>query len=639
MTRLETQILEGPTEGATSITQEPARRYARPLLFSLVFVLSALYMFHELKRGWMPFDEGTLAESAERVLNGGLPHRDYHELYTGLLSYINAAAFRAFGINLLSMRYMLFIFFLAWVPALYYSASRFVSALPAAAVTLLAVAWGVPNYAAAMPSWYNLFFATFGLAAILRYIETQNKRWLILAGICGGISFLFKMTGLYFVAGALLFFAFREQLKRSGGSAARGEMILYRVFQLLALFSYEILLLALLRKQANAATYLYFWLPNLAIGGMIVWYELHRGGTAGRRFSFLLRELLLFGVGIALPVAVFLVPYFMTASLSQCIADFLIQPAQIMSGGIKPSILFLLVGVLVDLVLIGSAFLRAGTQSTPVDLVWLGIPSLLLVGVALLLASRLDFFFTLAWAAMWAIVPVIVTLGIGMLVRSLRVEQASHTRLQQLLLVLAVTATCSLIQYPLSFPNYFCYVAPLVLLSVAAVLSFVDRPPRLFIGAAFIFYCLYAVFEMTPGFIYNMGSSFSRDMQTVELKVQRAGGLRVDSRSAGEYDQLNSLIRQNAHGESILAAPNCPEVYFLYGFQPPNRDFFSFSDDSRQNTASVLKTLATNHIHLVVLNHRDSMFIPIVSNDLMKTLEQEFPNSDKAGDFEVRWKP
>jgi len=256
----------------------------------------------------------------------------------------------------------------------------------------------------------------------------------------------------------------------------------------------------------------------------------------------------------------------------------------------------------------------------------------------LLLTSRLHLFFTLAWGAMWAIASLVVALGMGMLIRSFRIGQITSVRLQQLLLVLAVTATCSLIQYPLSFPNYFCYVAPLVLLSVAAVLSFVDRPPRLPITATFFFYCLYAVFEMTPAFIYNIGNNFSPDVQTVELELERAGGLRVDVRSAREYDQLNGLIRQNAHGEYILAAPNCPEVYFLYGFQPPTHDFFSFSDDSRQNAAGILGNLEKDHVNLVVLNHRDSMFVPSVSNGLTTKLEQEFPNSAQAGDFEVRWK-
>src|SRR5258708_3195531 len=98
------------TTDSQGLHSEPAKSSFRGrLLFALVFTLSALYMAHELRRGWMPSDDGILAESAERVLHGALPHRDYHELYTGLLSYLNAAAFRAFGTNLTSMRYVTFI--------------------------------------------------------------------------------------------------------------------------------------------------------------------------------------------------------------------------------------------------------------------------------------------------------------------------------------------------------------------------------------------------------------------------------------------------------------------------------------------------------------------------------------------------
>src|SRR6266478_4581944 len=203
-------------------------------LFVLVFALSALYMAHELKRGWVPWDEGTLAQCAGRVLRGELPHRDYHEGYTGGLSYLNAAAFRVFGENLASMRYVLFVFFLAWIPAHYYAASRFVSAPVAGAVTLLAVAWGPPNYAAAMPSWYNLFFATFGLAALLHYIEGKRKPWLFVAGLCGGLSFLFKTAGLLFVAAVFLFLLFREQTACGGKPAHRSEIVRYRDFILVS---------------------------------------------------------------------------------------------------------------------------------------------------------------------------------------------------------------------------------------------------------------------------------------------------------------------------------------------------------------------------------------------------------------------
>ena len=122
MTSLGIQPLPGI---GTEERSQPAKRSHRSrLLLALVFVLSALYMAQELKRGWVPSDEGTLAESAERVLHGELPHRDFHEVYTGGLSYLNAGAFRMFGTNLASMRYMLFMFSLVWIPAFYYAASQ-----------------------------------------------------------------------------------------------------------------------------------------------------------------------------------------------------------------------------------------------------------------------------------------------------------------------------------------------------------------------------------------------------------------------------------------------------------------------------------------------------------------------------------
>ncbi len=191
------------------------------IVLFVVWVLSATYAVTWIDRGWIPHDEGTLAQSAERVLIGELPHRDFDESYTGGLSYLNALAFRIWGVNLRSLRIVLFIFFLAWVPALYYVASRFVRPVAAGAIVLLAIAWSVPNYAAPMPSWYNLFFAVFGTAALLRYLDVDNRRWLLAAGVFAGISCVFKIVGLYFVAAVLLFLAFQEQsLFRATGQRA-----------------------------------------------------------------------------------------------------------------------------------------------------------------------------------------------------------------------------------------------------------------------------------------------------------------------------------------------------------------------------------------------------------------------------------
>lgn len=127
-------------------------------------------------RGWVPHDDGMLAQSADRVLHGQLPHRDFDEVYTGGLDYVHALGFRVFGENLMSLRKVLFIFYGLWVPVLYYCATRFGGPVASGLIVLLGVAWGVPNYPASMPSWYNLFFATFGLAALLRYLETRTRK-------------------------------------------------------------------------------------------------------------------------------------------------------------------------------------------------------------------------------------------------------------------------------------------------------------------------------------------------------------------------------------------------------------------------------------------------------------------------------
>src|SRR5438309_1209448 len=94
------------------------------LVLGVAWVLGAAVGGHYLRRGWVPHDAGSLAQSAERVLAGELPHRDFDDIYTGGLSFLHALAFRLFGTTLLSLRLVLLMAFLAWLPAVYYVAAR-----------------------------------------------------------------------------------------------------------------------------------------------------------------------------------------------------------------------------------------------------------------------------------------------------------------------------------------------------------------------------------------------------------------------------------------------------------------------------------------------------------------------------------
>jgi hypothetical protein len=643
MTSLEVQLPQAVPAGIAAHGErlylaKPSSR--RRIVLALVLVLSALYMALELKRGWVPSDEGTLAESAEHVLRGELPHRDYHDGYTGLLGYLNAAAFRVFGTNLASMRYMLFLFLLAWVPAVYYSALRFVSAPVAGALTLLAVAWGPPNYAAALPSWYNLFFAAFGLAALLRYIETQAGRWLLIAGACGGISILFKLPGLFFVAGALFFLVYREQLASSGKPGNRREIRTYRGFVITSILLYEALLFLLLRKLANRATYYYFWVPELAIGAVLVWNEIYASQNRNQRFRFLLRELLLFAAGAAIPIAIFLVPYLLTGSVGLLVRDiFGISSRLIGLVGMKPPVRWFRQGIEVNAVLIAVVLL---TRSKTIPKLWkqvlFAVSMVILIPSLLLLARRSRYYYQHVWSTIWVFAPVVVVVGVALLARWSWLNRLESIPRQRLFLTLSVTAACSLIQFPFSNTIYFCYIAPLVLLSITAVVSLMDPPPRLAAAGMMCFCFVYVLFDLTPGFVYHLGAEYAPDTQTVRLSMPRAGGLRVTAASALEYGELTNLIREHARGEYIMAKPDSPEVYFLSGFRDPTGILFDFYEDQSGRTQRALAVIDSHNVNLVVLNHRPPFAGPI-ADDLKTALEREFPNRGDAGDFEVRWKP
>jgi hypothetical protein len=612
---------------------EVSSRFLRRLLIVTVFLLSALYVAKGLKRGWVPSDEGYLAQTAERVLYGELPHRDFDEGYTGGLTYLNALAFRVFGKNLASLRYLFFLFILAWIPAFYYAASQFASTPIACAVTLLGVAWSVPNYSAAMPSWYNLFFATFGIAALLRYIEIEEPLWLFTAGLCGGISFLFKLSGSYFVAGALLFLLFRERAASEAKPAGHVEFGLYRAFLAVCVVAYEVLVFRLLLKAGNTATFLYFGLPDLAIGATILWLEFHLPQAQQKRFSRLFRELAVFGSGVAFPIGSFILSCVLTGSLHEFLRAIFVLPAnQLTYNGFNQPTRKLIFGISINLIFIATLFLTKPKTAKAFGLAFtLGVPA------ALFLAQRFKYVDRAEYVAIWSLVPVLVVIGSGLLARG-SLKTAGPVRQQQVFLILSVTAACNLIQHPYTIPVYFCYIAPLVVLAVTAVVSNCYRTPRWALFGALCFGLSYVVFVFTPGFIEPMGEWYSRDHNIAKLDLPRGGGLRVYPSNAQLYEGLYAAVKKHARGEYIYATPDCPQVYFLDGFRNPTRTLFDFEDDRPDRTERILATIHAHDINLVVLNEAP-LFSGKVSVELRTALEREFPNHTTVDIFEVRWKP
>jgi hypothetical protein len=631
-------------------TSRSLLRWFAILLF--VWSISGIYEGYHLKRGWVPWDAGAYAQSAARVLHGQLPHRDFIDVYTGGLSYLNAGAMRLFGETLAAERFVLFIFFMAWVPVLYWIASRFCPDWVAGGVALLAMVWSVPNYSEAVPSWYNLFFASFGVAALLAYLKRPAWKWLLLAGICGGLSFLAKSVGLCYAGAVLLFFVFREQRMNAEDATIsvassrfpsrklgwRG----YTVFVCACLLIFLVLLirlispLALLGADAAADEFVLFLLPAASLCAVLVAGEMKICNPPGslRRLASLFRMCIPFGIGVVLPISIFFVPYIRAHAAGMLLHDLFTQASTRIAAAYKLPDVFATV--------LPAAFLVAMVAASVVFRKLTRLILLACVTGFLIWAVATAFTMYQGYVAIWSaaywLPPILVAVGSGLFLRSPRPGAPGNLQEgQPLFLLLSVTALCALVEFPYSAPVYFCYVAPLAILCVAALVRPFPRVSRAMLAVIYAGFLVFVVFAVTPDFIYAMGFGYRPDKQSTRIELPRAGGLRADTRSATIYEKLIPLIRAHAGSGNIYAAGDCPEVYFLSGHRNLTPDIYDFLDPQAGQPQRVLAFIDDPQINVVVLNNKPALTSPL-PKELREAIAQRFPLSETVGNFEVHWR-
>jgi hypothetical protein len=601
------------------------------VVLCIVFLLSTFYTAQHMYRGWVPHDEGTLAQSAERVLEGELPHRDFDEIYTGGGTYLHALAFRFFGVNLGSLRIILFIFFLLWIPALFYSATRFTSPLGAAGVVLLAVVWTLPNYFASIPSWYNLFFAQFCLAASLRYIETDRKLYLFTAGIFAGLSCLIKIIGLYTIVAILLFLVFREQtLSREQDQIPNDKGCGYSIFLGFSLSLFAMLLFLLVSHRFGTKELVHFVIPGTSIATLLMWRE--RGeiypGTL-KRFKRLLAMVCLFLAGAALPFSFFLIPYIITNSLPDLFYGLFVLPTKRLGFASAP-LPYILPSLLATYPLLILLF-RTNLKSRKLHIA-LSIGVLILCSVLLFTAENV-YVYQFVWYSIRTLVPVLTIIGITVLVTQ---KKLSTLICQRVMLVLCLAAMFSLIQFPFSVAIYFCYTTPLVILMIQAIFSTLKTRPKIVPSLLLAFFLLFGILWVNRGFIWFMSIRYFPDQQTQVLSLDR-GGIKVNQVHKLWYEKLIALIRLHGSGDYIYATPDCPEVYFLSGFKNPTRTLFDFFESPLNRKKRLMRILEEKNVMVVAINQAPS-FSPKISAELKTALMHRFPFSREIGPFVVRWR-
>jgi hypothetical protein len=593
-----------------------------------VWVLAALYLWALLRLGWIPHDDGALGQAADWVNQGLLPHRDFVDVYTGGLSSLHALAFRWFRPTLLTLRLVLFAAFLAWVPAVFYIASRLAGVAASTIVTLVAIAWSVPNYPASMPSWYNLFFATFGVAALFRYIEHPRARWLFVAGLCGGLSFLMKVVGLYYVAGVLLYLVFRAQhIERSpseeGGSG-------YAVFVSACLAMFVVVLAMLVRRAFRLPELVQFVLPGAAVAAFLSYNEwTNRANDGRRRFLALVSECLPFFAGVALPIALFLAPYAISSAVGDFVNGVFVLPMRRFSFAAQAAPPIYTVLALLPIMLWAVIGRRIPER--------LGLPLVgAMLAMLLALSGSNDAAYRSVWYAARGLLPVLAVAGLVTLIRRRSAPELDPRSRERAVLLLSVTAICALVQFPYASSIYLSYIAPLIALTALAFLGFAGAHHRKPAGMLGAFLIAFAVLRTNLTDLRSLGQEYRAKEELRMMETDR-GGIAVPVVHADVYEALVARLRVVSRNGAIWASPDSPEVYFLTGLPGVARAPFEFFDDRQTNEASILAAIDSAAISAVVIQTSPS-FSPPVSQSLYRQLAQRFPLGQKFGPFLLMWR-
>ena len=194
----------------------------------------------------------------------------------------------------------------------------------------------------------------------------------------------------------------------------------------------------------------------------------------------------------------------------------------------------------------------------------------------------------------------------------------------------------SLVQFPFAAPIYFCYVAPVIVLAVVAVVSSQERESRFAPAVVLCFYLVFGILWVNRGFIYNMGYTYAPSDQTEVLALDR-GGLRVSPEDSQEYENLVATMQLHARGEFAYATPDCPEVYFLTGLRNPTRTIIDFFDDPIGRAARILDALEQHGVNVVALN-RAPDYSDDLNPELVAALIARYPRAIDVGRFVVRWR-
>ncbi len=602
-----------------------------------VLGISAALVWPELFRGWYPWDDGAMAQVADRVLQGQLPHRDFDDPWTGGWSFLQAGIFGLFGTSLRMLRIPIFVVWLVSLACGFRLARRFVSPTVAGVATL---AWGVWSlYAWHYPllNWYYAPLALFAAWGVTRFVECGRRRYLVLAGVFVGVAIAFKITGLYLLAAMLLWCAAHvSHAARQVPTRARGRGYAVLVAGAGGVFVLMVvrLVLGLPREIHGSALYL-FVLPIAATVLWLGWSAHTTGVKAKAGLRALVALLVPLAVGVAVPLVPFLLVFVANGAVGDLIVGVLVRPAarlsligspppgRVASAGMMLAPLALALGVRYST--------PARTRGVAALAVTLGV-------LAAALALR-DQFAASSVALMVRGLPVL--LPCVALWGSVRSEEEPGPYGSLVFLLVTCAATAQLLQVPWASLSYALYATPITVLALVALLAHRNAkasPAVIFAGA----------FLVVAGFRHPATSAEKPEPDQWARLAMARGGLWVSPQDSVQFSGVARVVAERPAGP-IHVVGDAPEYAFLLDRPSASRVIYDvLADSAAKDPRVVLPMLARSGVQTVILLNQFGMNDSLTTRQV-RALRGEFSESRQFGRYvldgrvvrrfvEVRWR-
>ncbi|MBT5074822.1 MAG: hypothetical protein HOM63_13975 [Kordiimonadaceae bacterium] len=546
-------------------------------LASMLFSIITLYIYYD--QYWYPPDDGAYAHVADRILSGDVLNRDVHDVHMGYINFINAAALKIFGNQMVSMRIPLVLTGIIQAALLFklFSPKGYIrGSLAVLSITSLSYI----QFANPTANWYGLFL-TIVIISWLEWVSPSHRARIIGVGFLLITLFLFRqLSGVISALGVVsyLLFEARQNIAFKNSLVSKGIFLI----MLAGLSGYLIL-----KTPISAVIMFGIWpLAILLIGILKI-------SVDDRTALIMVRDLLIGGIIAAAPITFYHIYH---GSLASWYNDTVISALMLTDLNFIQSSSFF------DYIFY---CLYSMFKTPSIDIILNGI-----LWISLILAAS--------------------ALGVGVLWQIYKKKQISP--------IVMIAVFYALVTVHFQIPIYLFYTVGITFCAILWILN-TDSGTKTngilsLIGIVSILALFYHADQPTGRQIIDILGG----KKTSSQKVLLAGNVNlwVEEKDTLKYKEILQLVEQNvAENEGIFAFPSNSEIYYITG-RSNQFGFFNsaFGINNQQQFDTVISSLKSSPPRLIFYT-ADDKYNTNRSKALIQIIKQNYSLLNTVDDIEV----